>query len=260
MFERQEQLGAQKRDKVIPTSESDSILGDTWTIGGVPINAKKLFKSHPVIFLVILLVIISFAVDGFSGHFFAKKFNDNIISPLIHAVRLATQDVKLCFAATEASELSIIGTKNEAIKDLKLNLILKNKGKDTVYNAVLKLFYSPNLSVSVSTGKITKISVINLGLGPGKIGSSTNLGDIPPRKQDVSLDNLNTLSISIETHEAFYFSDKIRSVEIVAQIVAEDYSGEPINFCIKIGTLKAFKNYKGLLFEVKDGKLVEYKK
>ncbi len=260
MFERQEQLEAQKRDKVTPASEPGSILGDTWTIGGIPINAKKLFKSHPVIFCVILLVIIFFAVDKFSGHFFVKKFNNKIISPLIHVVKVATQDIKICFAATETSELSIIGAKNESIKDFKLNLIHKNKGKNTMYNADLKLFYSPNLSISVRTGKSSTVSHYST-LRSGEIVTITGLGDIYPRKEDISLDNsLNTFTISIKIRKPFYFSDTIRRVDIVYQIVAEDYFGEPMNLCIKIGTNEAFKNYRGRIFKIEDNELVEYQK
>ncbi len=51
-----------KRYIVTPTSQSDSILGDTWTILGIPINVKKLctkLKSRPFCLICCLLVIVA---------------------------------------------------------------------------------------------------------------------------------------------------------------------------------------------------------
>ena len=51
---------ANKQDKATTTSQSDGIVGDTWTILGIPINVKKLctkLKSYPFLLCCCLLLI-----------------------------------------------------------------------------------------------------------------------------------------------------------------------------------------------------------
>ncbi len=55
---------ADKQDKATTTSQPDSIIGDTWTIFGIPINVKKLrtkLKSHPILLICFLSLIVIIA-------------------------------------------------------------------------------------------------------------------------------------------------------------------------------------------------------
>lgn len=69
----------EKKDKAATISQSDSIVGDTWSILGIPINIKKLrakLKSHPFLLCCCLLVIFIIVTYPFWHPFVNKTDRD----------------------------------------------------------------------------------------------------------------------------------------------------------------------------------------
>jgi hypothetical protein len=178
--------------------------------------------------------------------------------------------VQVSFKLTDSNEIAIVGSGLKGSGNFTLDLLHRNTGKKTANDATLKIIYPTKMSIkgtnkqlksySIGSGDTLRyITEVDIGkIRPDPTGSPIESEPI------ISLTNIK-VDITDFTSIAPPFSFKIytnplTSFEIEAQIIADDYTSELQTLYIKTGTLEAFKNYKGRLFEVKGGKLVEYKK
>jgi hypothetical protein len=188
---------------------------------------------------------------------------------LIPKYPLNQANVEICFKLTDTNEIAILGPGSKYSERFAVDLIYKNVGVKTANDATLKIMYPPKLSIK---GSDKQLNSYPIGSGDTlKNVTEIDIGKIRPDPigrpiESAPLISLTNVTIDITDITALprpfshiIYRDSLTSFEIEAQIIADDYVSEVQKLYIKTGTLEAFKDYKGTIFEVKEGRLVEYK-